>query len=67
MRIDDRDDRILQELRRHHLRHPGAVNKRIIKLLHQDSVTFHQILAARLEHRNLGLHLSNVPPSGGSQ
>jgi len=55
MRMDERDMQMLLELHRHHLRHPGAVNKRIVKLFDKESLTIHQILAARMEHRNLGL------------
>jgi hypothetical protein len=54
-KISDHDQQIFDDLRRHHLRHPGSVPAAIARLLQRETVTSHQINKARLEWLKLGL------------
>jgi hypothetical protein len=52
---------IFDDLRRHHLRHPGHVSGRVVKLFSLDTVTEQQIATARTEWLGLGLHTARKP------
>jgi hypothetical protein len=61
MRINDRDEMMLMDIRRVHLRHPGMVSKRIANLAKQDTFTSAQLGQIRTEWLRLGLDQTKGP------
>jgi hypothetical protein len=53
--VSDKDNAMFDALRRHHLRHPGTVSARVLKVLRRDTVSPSHIATARLEFLSLGL------------
>lgn len=58
VKINDHDEMMFAELRRYHLRHPGTLSKKVLRIMKAQYLSAKEIGEARLEWLRLGLNLA---------